>query len=207
MSSALTAAQAASDVGEAVGPALGDVVGAAAGALVAPAVGAAEAVGVGVGAVVALGVGWADPEAPGLGVADAVGVGAAAGRSGAVASTVRNRSWAGVPTCSTTSSFAAATLMTMWESPSVITSGSATPAPLTRFSMIRRACSSWSALGAWQSGVRAIRVIVVPPTRSRPSLGFSRSLKEPEPKPRTMPNKTMKSAASVNRYRDGRIGP
>ena len=59
----------------------------------------------------------------------------------------------------------------MFESPSVTTSASATPRPLTRCSMIWRASSSSSLAGGFPSGVRAVSVTVVPPRRSSPSCG------------------------------------
>src|SRR3954447_18611938 len=61
--------------------------------------------------------------------------------------------------------------MTMFASPSVTTSASATPRPLTRCSMIWRASSRSSGAGALPSGVRAVSVTVVPPRTSRPSWG------------------------------------
>jgi hypothetical protein len=121
--------------------------------------------------------------------------------------TLRNRSSAGVPTWRIESLFCPGTDTTMWLLPSVTTCASDTPKALTRFSMISRACSSRAASGALPSAVRATSVIVVPPTRSRPSFGSKRSLREPLPKPMTTPNSTMKIAASVKRYRDGRIWP
>ena len=72
--------------------------------------------------------------------------------------TGRNRSWAVCaelsPACSPLSP---GTEMTMLLLPSVTTSASATPRPLTRCSMICRACSSRRRSGALPSGVRAVQ--------------------------------------------------
>ena len=59
----------------------------------------------------------------------------------------------------------------MLELPSVTTSASATPRPLTRCSMICRASSRSAFAGALPFGVLAVSVTVVPPRRSRPSCG------------------------------------
>ena len=131
----------------------------------------------------------------------------ATGRSLVILSTLRKRSCAGTPTWRMVSLFSPGTEITMWLSPSVTTSASATPNALTRFSMISRA--GLQVLGARRVPVRVVAtsVSVVPPTRSRPSFGSRRSLNEPLPKPSTMPNRTTKIAPSAKRYRDGRIWP
>ena len=96
----------------------------------------------------------------------AVGVGAVGGRaSGSAAGagrqpglrgpdgTAAGRSRPARAACSPSSP---GTEMTMFESPSVTTSASATPRPLTRCSMIWRASSRSCWAGAWPSGVRAV---------------------------------------------------
>nr|WP_163572432.1 hypothetical protein [Fodinicola feengrottensis] len=121
----------------------------------------------------------ADGEAPGLGDAlpdgfgDALvdGLGVTAGMSATVLITWRNRSWAVCPTLANWSAPTPATVTTMLRSPSVTTSGSATPSAFTRWSMMLRASARLSWDGAFPSCVVAVSVSVVPPTRSRPSCG------------------------------------
>lgn len=68
----------------------------------------------------------------------------------------------------------------MFRLPSVTTSASATPNALTRLSMICRASSRFSAVGGLPSTLLvASSVTRVPPMRSRPSRGSSRSFKLP----------------------------
>ena len=117
----------------------------------------------------------------GVGVALPLGLALAAGTellSTTRLITLRNRSSAAVPMV-LRSSFWPGTETTMFRLPSVTTSASATPRALTRFSMISRARSSWSAPGARPAWVCARRVTRVPPTRSRPSFGCRRSRKLP----------------------------
>src|SRR5205814_2812149 len=140
--------------------------------------GAALAVPPGVG--VALDPGAALAPAPALGLAlpdgdaDAEADGlAAAGLSGVVLSTCRNRSSAGATSLFRVSwSTSPATLTTMLELPSVTTSGSDTPEASTRSAMIWRACSSFTWSGALPPGSVAASVSVVPPRRSRPRFGL-----------------------------------
>jgi hypothetical protein len=61
----------------------------------------------------------------------------------------------------------------MWFAPEVVMSASATPAPLTRWEMMFFASFSWSAVTEPPPAKEfAVSVMVVPPRRSRPSLGF-----------------------------------
>jgi hypothetical protein len=90
--------------------------------------------------------GAAEPLASGSSVASASSAGGAAAGSGPVI-TGRNRSWAVCPSSRACSPSSPGTEMTMLESPSVTTSASATPRPLTRCSMIWRASSSSSWAG------------------------------------------------------------
>ncbi len=74
------------------------------------------------------------------------------------------------------------TVITRFLAPSICTSAPATPDPLTRLSMIVRACCIWSLDGSEPSRVRAVRVILVPPCRSMPSLGvFDPGVKNTNP--------------------------
>lgn len=128
----------------------------------------------------AVALGDALPDGAGLALADGVGAGAGtAPLPSAALSTLRKRSSAGLPT-SVRSRFSPGREITMFRLPSVTTSASATPNALTRFSMIWRASSRFSAVGAWPLTVFfASSVSRVPPIRSRPSRGSSRSLKLP----------------------------
>lgn len=97
----------------------------------------------------------------------------------AALSTLRNRSSAASPT-SSRFRFSPGREMTMLRLPSVTTSASATPNALTRLSMISRASSRFSAVGGLPSTLLvASSVTRVPPIRSRPSLGSSRSFQLP----------------------------
>ena len=91
---------------------------------------------------------------------------AAAGRRGGRRgrrSTGRNRSCAVAPSWRAWSPLSPGTEMTMFELPSVTTSASATPRPLTRCSMIWRASSRSAWRAALPFGVLAVSVTVVPP--------------------------------------------
>ncbi len=122
------------------------------------------------------GAGLAVPDGAALGV----GAGAAAAPLPSVAlRTLRKRSSAALPT-SVRSRFWPGREMTMLRLPSVTTSASATPYALTRLSMIWRASSRLPAVGGLPSTVFvASSVSRVPPTRSRPSRGSSRSFQPP----------------------------
>ena len=97
----------------------------------------------------------------------------------AALSTLRKRSSAALPT-SVRSRFSPGREMTMLRLPSVTTSASATPNALTRLSMIWRASSRFSAVGGLPSTLFvASSVTRVPPMRSRPSRGSSRSFRLP----------------------------
>lgn len=63
------------------------------------------------------------------------------------------------------------TVMTSCRAPSIWISAPATPDPLTRLSMMERACAIWALVGSDPSVVRAVSVMRVPPCRSMPSLG------------------------------------
>jgi len=130
-----------------------------------------------------------------------------AGESVVVFKTLRNRIWAGVPTWRMSWLFVPGTETMIVRSPSVTTVASATPNPLTRFSMMSRAVLRLSRVMFCPAPGLATRVSVVPPIRSRPSLGLRRLPNDPLPVTITSPNRTRKMAASVKRYRDGRIWP
>jgi hypothetical protein len=97
----------------------------------------------------------ASADADGLGDAESVGsalsVASASSAGGTAGSgwpiTGRKRSWAVAPSSRACSPSSPGTEMTMLLSPSVTTSASATPRPLTRCSMIWRASSSSSGAG------------------------------------------------------------
>ncbi len=143
------------------------------------AAGAAESVAAGLSDEVASadsdGLADAESEAAAESLASALSVGSASSAGGRAGSgwpiTGRKRSWAVAPSSRACSPSSPGTEMTMLFSPSVTTSASATPRPLTRCSMIWRASSSSSDAGGWPSGVAAVNVTVVPPRRSRPSCG------------------------------------
>jgi hypothetical protein len=156
----------------------------------------------------------ADADALPLGVADLLALGLGDADAWLVSctelTTWRNRNRAVSPTCLIASLFWPATDTTIWLLPCVTTSGSDTPRPLTRFSMICRASSRFAADGVLPPGSLAINVSVVPPTRSRPSFGFSRPCqcdRVPGPVKKTNAYNTTKIAASTMRYRDGCIRP
>jgi hypothetical protein len=137
----------------------------------------ADGVAVGCGVAEPVGCGVAEPVGFGVPLGVAVGVGSAAPVSAVILRTLRKRSSAGAPSSLSSSFDSPARLITMLVLPSVMTSASVTPRALTRFSMICRACSSDSSEGGLPSSVVARIVTWVPPTRSRPSRGCSRSAK------------------------------
>ncbi len=104
-----------------------------------------------------------------LGLAFLVGC----GWPGAMAATSRKRSWAVCLTVSTRSPLVGPGISTtMLSLPWVPTSDSATPLPLTRWSMMPRASSRFAGVMSWPLAVLAFSVMRVPPCRSRPSFGF-----------------------------------
>jgi hypothetical protein len=150
----------------------------------------------------------AGAEADGAGSAGALPLGAALGAADggftAVAatspvalSTLRNRICAAWPTFLSSSASWPAMDTTMLRLPSTTTSASETPSAFTRFSMICRDCSMLCADGGCPFCSEAWYVACVPPTRSRPSFGCSRSVKLPlAPAPK-----------KANRYRTTKIRP
>ena len=99
--------------------------------------------------------------------------GSTAAGAASSANTLRKYSWAVWPTISTSSSaWTFGTETTIWRSPLVGTSVSPTPIESTRCWMIVRASSRL--VGSTDPSpvtLEAVSVIVVPPRRSRPSLG------------------------------------
>src|SRR5690349_5855086 len=143
----------------------------------------AEALGFALGEALPDGLAEAEAEAlaPVDGDALALELELLSGRSVVVLSTVRKRSCAGEPICLSRSSLLPARDTVMLLFPSVITSASETPRPLTRFSMICRACSRLFAGGGFPFSVLACIVTRVPPIRSRPSLGANLLCQLPDP--------------------------
>src|SRR3954453_4704625 len=87
----------------------------------------------------------------------------------------------------------------MWFAPEVVMSDSATPAPLTRWPMMFLASFSWSAVTLpLPSNVLAVSVMVVPPRRSSPSLGFQVLVSA------MMPNSRTTTTSKAIRFRPGR---
>ena len=121
-------------------------------------------------------VAWSPTSSSGLGLGgasgDGVGVDVPAGVAAWTASTGRNANRAVVPTSSTSSSLLTLGAATsIWSLPCTVTDASPTPSESTRCWMIVRAVSRFSRGGELPSDVRAVRVMVVPPRRSRPSRG------------------------------------
>ena len=103
---------------------------------------------------------------------DADGSDVAGGVTGCAAITGRKDSRAVLPTNSTSESLLMfGTATSILSLPCTVTEASPTPRESTRFWMIVRAISRFSRGTVVPSGVRAVRVIVVPPRRSRPSRG------------------------------------
>ena len=147
--------------------------------------GLAEPLGDGVGAVRAPGtalllVGEALLATVGVALADGDGgavplgeaLGSGTGTPDATASTGRNCSCEDLLIASRTSCVGiSGMLTTMLRSPWVVTSAPETPPASTRWTMMSRAWFSCSAETVWPASVRGSRMIWVPPSRSRPSLG------------------------------------
>ena len=105
---------------------------------------------------------------------------------------MRNRSWAWRLTVSTRSRrLSPGISTTMNRLPCTVTSASATPEPLTRWSMILRASLSDSALGL----PLGVSRMLVPPWRSRPSSGFQVPARATSPKAIASPRKNTAEGA------------
>ena len=101
------------------------------------------------------------------------GVATGWGEPAATARTGRNCSWEDLLIASRTSCVGiSGMLTTMLRSPWVVTSAPDTPPASTRCTMMSRAWLSCSLETVWPAVVFGSRMIWVPPSRSRPSLGL-----------------------------------
>ena len=117
-------------------------------------------------------VGVADGDGLGEPVPLGDGVAAGCGVPAATASTGRNCSCEDLLIASRTSWVGiSGMLTTMLRSPWVVTSAPDTPPASTRWTMMSRAWFSCSVETVWPAVVFGSRMIWVPPSRSRPSLG------------------------------------
>ena len=89
---------------------------------------------------------------------------------------------------------------TMFESPWVVTSAPVVPWASTRWVMMSRACSSWSAFTVSPSPTRGSSTIWVPPARSRPRRGVQAASLRVVPNPR-IPTRTSTAAKNSSRVR------